>query len=415
MSGAWFVLAGALGALLVVVVVGLAAALFQVVKLQGRLLLRLDSVDDHLRTLAAQVAASTALRPTAAPPPAAAAAMPPPAPPRGLPVGAPLPPFALRDLDGRTVTLEDFRGTPTLLVHWGPGCGFCDQIAPDLAAVQAELERRRIRLALVSHGDAATNRALAERFALRCPILLNEDGDTIEAFRTFGTPVAYLVDERGLVAARIAIGANEVPALVRRAVDDARPRDDADSADGSGRRNGEHHDGDGVHAPSLPGRRPLSESRLERAGLRAGTLAPAFALPDLDGRLVSLDAHRGRPLLLVFSDPHCGPCNALAPELAALHRRHAGDRVAIVMVSRGDADENRSKVAAHGIGFPVVLQAGWELSKAYGIFATPVAFLIDGDGVIARDVATGADAILALAAEALRVGAPVADRRVVRA
>ena len=34
----------------------------------------------------------------------------------------------------------------------------------------------------------------------------------------------------------------------------------------------------------LPGERPLSQSRIERNGLKAGTIAPAFRLPDLRGR-----------------------------------------------------------------------------------------------------------------------------------
>ena len=34
----------------------------------------------------------------------------------------------------------------------------------------------------------------------------------------------------------------------------------------------------------LPGERPLSESRIERNGLKAGTPAPPFRLPDLYGR-----------------------------------------------------------------------------------------------------------------------------------
>ena len=44
-----------------------------------------------------------------------------------------------------------------------------------------------------------------------------------------------------------------------------------------------------------------------------------------------------------------------------------------------------------------MLQEKWKLSKEYGIFATPVAFLIGENGVIAKDVAVGTDAILALA------------------
>ena len=42
--------------------------------------------------------------------------------------------------------------------------------------------------------------------------------------------------------------------------------------------------------------------------------------------------------------------------------------------------ENRRKVEASAVEFPVVLQPGWKLSKQYGIFATPVAFLVDEGG-----------------------------------
>jgi hypothetical protein len=67
------------------------------------------------------------------------------------------------------------------------------------------------------------------------------------------------------------------------------------------------------------------------------------------------------------------------------------------MVSRGDREANLAKVAEQGLSFPVVLQKQWEVSRAYGIFATPVGYLIGADGVLAFDVAVGEEAILRLA------------------
>ena len=84
----------------------------------------------------------------------------------------------------------------------------------------------------------------------------------------------------------------------------------------------------------------------------------------------------------------------MLPELARIQ-----DQAEMVMISRGDPAENRAKAEEHGMDIPVLLQKGWTLSKQYGIFATPVAFLVDEEGVIARDVARGRDAILALARE----------------
>ena len=110
---------------------------------------------------------------------------------------------------------------------------------------------------------------------------------------------------------------------------------------------------------------------------------------------MSLEQYRGQRALLVFSDPHCGPCDLLAPQLEQLHRKRPD--LQVLMVSRGDAEENRQKIVQLGLNFPVVLQRQWEISRLYGMFATPVGYLIDQDGVIAADVAVGADGILALA------------------
>lgn len=144
--------------------------------------------------------------------------------------------------------------------------------------------------------------------------------------------------------------------------------------------------------------RSLARSRINRNGLPPGTTAPAFTLPRLDGGELSLSDYAGQPVLLVFSDPDCGPCELLAPKLERVSRQNPG--VQVVMVSKGDPDRNRSKVVEHGLTFPVVLQEQWKLSRDYAKFATPIAYLIDGEGRIAAGVALGIDAILALPAYA---------------
>jgi peroxiredoxin len=73
------------------------------------------------------------------------------------------------------------------------------------------------------------------------------------------------------------------------------------------------------------------------------------------------------------------------------------------MVTRGDLEENRSKADRHGFAFPVAVQDRWSLSKEYGIFAMPVAFLIDEEGVILKDVALGVAEIRALVSEEVAV------------
>jgi peroxiredoxin len=351
---------------------GIAAVLFQVLKQQGRLLLRLDHLEKHLGLEAEDSIRRGTVALQAGHP-------------AGLPVGTALPNFSLPDLDGRTVALEGFRGRKVLLVHWSARCGFCDLIAPDLAKLDPELEKAGVRMLFVSSGSEADERQSAEEHGLGSPILLQAVTDRLEAFERRGTPSAYLLDEEGKVARPLAVGIDQVLALAGEAVPREAPK-----------------------VRRLPGERPLSESRIERNGLKAGTLAPSFALPEVRGGTVSLEEHRGKKVLLVFSDPGCGPCDQLAPELVRLHDRHRDNGLDLVLVGRGDPDENRRKAERHGFEFPVGLQKRWEVSRQYGIFATPVGFLIDENGVIEKSVARGPDAILGLVPEAPSAGKKVA-------
>jgi hypothetical protein len=59
------------------------------------------------------------------------------------------------------------------------------------------------------------------------------------------------------------------------------------------------------------------------------------------------------------------------------------------MIGRGDPAENWQKARQQGFEFPVVVQDHWKLSRQYGIFMMPAAFLIGEDGRILRSVAVG--------------------------
>ena len=140
----------------------------------------------------------------------------------------------------------------------------------------------------------------------------------------------------------------------------------------------------------------LAKSRINRNGLPKGTVAPAFTLPLVTGGELSLSDYKGRRVLLVFSDPDCVPCDALAPLLQKLYS--ARQDLNIVMVSRGGFEKNRKKIAEMGLKFPIVLQDQWRLSREYAKFATPIGYLIDEGGLTASEVALGPEAIMALAA-----------------
>jgi peroxiredoxin len=131
-------------------------------------------------------------------------------------------------------------------------------------------------------------------------------------------------------------------------------------------------------------------------GLPVGSPAPSFRLDGLHGETLTLDALRAsrKPVLLLFSDPECGPCGALMPEVGRWQRDHAS-ALALAVVSRGEVEANRSKASEHGLT-TVLLQKTDEVAQAYQAYGTPSAVLIQADGVIGSPVALGADGIRAL-------------------
>ena len=197
-------LAGLLLGLILVIGWAVLYLLYQVIKQQGRLLLTLDGIEEQLGALAPQG------RPAA---------------PAGLPVGEPFPSFKLPNLDGHEVVLEDFLGKRVLLVNWSSNCGFCVRIAPELASLRQAFQTHNVELALACSGDADANRKLAAKHGLEGAVLLLQDAPAIKPFHSFGTPVAYLLDEDGRVAKAIAVGADRVPVLARYAVGEAKEAD----------------------------------------------------------------------------------------------------------------------------------------------------------------------------------------------
>ena len=100
-------------------------------------------------------------------------------------------------------------------------------------------------------------------------------------------------------------------------------------------------------------------------GLPLGEPAPAFTLFGLYGETVTLEAlvAAENPVMLLFTDPGCGPCNALMPQISDWQREHAGE-LTIAVLTRGSADDNRSKVREHGVG-SVWLDDGLAVFGAY--------------------------------------------------
>ncbi len=135
-------------------------------------------------------------------------------------------------------------------------------------------------------------------------------------------------------------------------------------------------------------------------GLPVNSVAPAFSLKNLEGETVTFGIlqQQGKPLLLFFSEPGCGGCDAAMPEVSQWQREYA-DRLLIVPISRGEVKVNRAKSEKHGLEH-MLLQVDREVANAYMANSVPSAVLV-GDGRISSPLAVGADEIRGLVTRAV--------------
>lgn len=278
----------------------------------------------------------------------------------GLLVGSVAPKFSLPQLNGKELTLDVLRsaGKPVLLLFTDPDCRPCGALMPQVAAWQ-RAHTARLSIILVSRGTMEKNRALQREHGVT-NILLQKDREASLQYQAYGTPSAVLIRPDGTIGSSIAGGADAIASLV------------ASSA-------------------KLPQPKQLAPPR---RGARKGDPAPAFSLNDLDGKAVRSEDFRGKPSLLLFWNPSCGFCQRMLEQLKEWEANPPSEAPQLILISSGTAEANR----AMGLRSPVLLDQGFATGNAFGAGGTPSAILVDANGKIASEVAVGAPGVLALTA-----------------
>jgi peroxiredoxin len=127
----------------------------------------------------------------------------------------------------------------------------------------------------------------------------------------------------------------------------------------------------------------------EREGLPIGDEAPDFELADVRGERHSLSAllGLGRPVVLFFTSPECGPCGGLLPDLARWQET-LSDRATVAVVARGTAQDNAEFFAGHNM-INLLVDGDSAVFDAYNIRSTPTAVAITPDRRVALAPAGG--------------------------
>ncbi|MFN8024871.1 MAG: PqqD family peptide modification chaperone [Acidimicrobiia bacterium] len=131
---------------------------------------------------------------------------------QGADVGDSLLEYGFTDFSGTERSLREFAGRKVMFVNWSPGCGFCTKIAGQLGAVETLLREEKVELVFLTAGDEESNTTVFDDAGSTAPVFLRAEGGA-DPFAGTGTPAAFVLDEQGVVAQPMLVGADQVPRL----------------------------------------------------------------------------------------------------------------------------------------------------------------------------------------------------------
>ena len=114
--------------------------------------------------------------------------------------GGATPPLVLKDLNGKTQDLKQYRGKVVLINFWATWCPPCRAEMPSLQRLKAKMAGQPFVILAVDMGEAEPQvKAYIREIKTDFSVLLDKDGRALKAWKVFAFPTSYVVDAQGKI------------------------------------------------------------------------------------------------------------------------------------------------------------------------------------------------------------------------
>lgn len=118
----------------------------------------------------------------------------------GTLAGQTVPPYPLKDANGKTISLDAYHGHVVVINLWATWCPPCRAEMPDLQRLYAAYRSRGLIVLGVNQGESATRAAeFAHSLGIKFPIALDPDQQYGRRFTALGLPTTVVVDRNGTI------------------------------------------------------------------------------------------------------------------------------------------------------------------------------------------------------------------------
>ena len=119
--------------------------------------------------------------------------------PIGLGPGKPAPDFKLKTLDGKEVSLSDYRGKVVLINFWATWCPPCREEMPLFKRVYERYKNKGFEILAVSTDTSVDPvKKFVKEYKLDFPVLLDTDNIS-SLYGIQGLPTSFLIDREGKI------------------------------------------------------------------------------------------------------------------------------------------------------------------------------------------------------------------------
>jgi thiol-disulfide isomerase/thioredoxin len=112
------------------------------------------------------------------------------------------PTLVLQDLNGNTQTLAQYKGKVVLLQFWATYCSPCVKEMPSMNNLQDKLKNLGVDFKILAVNMAESKeevQAFVAKIKPEFSILLDESGESIQAWNVFAAPSNFLLDKQGVI------------------------------------------------------------------------------------------------------------------------------------------------------------------------------------------------------------------------
>lgn len=119
--------------------------------------------------------------------------------------GVPAPNFTLPGLDGKMVSLDNYKGKVVLLNIWATWCPPCVDEMPSMEKLYQELKGENFEILAVSIDVLGAKEVIPfmKKHKLSFPALTDTKGAIKSLYQTTGVPESFIIDKNGIIVEKV--------------------------------------------------------------------------------------------------------------------------------------------------------------------------------------------------------------------